>query len=181
MRGGRSDETRLNRLVGRRGAVIRAEIRWREGAEVEGFVIQANLVSLRDLTANPSDEAGRLVVGVELSIQAPSIEAEDPLAAEGPHAEWLLDLEEAREIADRIELLCAQVAPVKEGSPLVTVTYGARDDLTLAVHLPLEQGGRAWSAFIRTPEWSAECGIPVLAEIRRQLQAALRRAGEKAR
>jgi hypothetical protein len=174
---GKGERNRLDRLVGRRGAVIRAEIRWREGTEVEGFVIQANLVRLQDLTAEPSDEAGRPVVGVELGIQTPPFEAEDPLLAEGPQAEWLLDLEEAREIAGRIELLCAQVAPVAEDSPLVSVTYGARDDLTLAVYLPLEQGPRAWSASIRTPEWSAECPVSVLVAIRRQLQAALRRAG----
>lgn len=170
---GQGEGRPLDRLIGRQGAVVRAEIRWREGSEVEGFVIQANLVHVRDLTADPKDAAGRPVVGIELGIQTPAG------GVEGAETEWLLDLEEAREIADRIDLLCAQVAPVEEGSPLVTVTYGARDDLTLAVHLPLQHGARAWGALIRTPEWAAECGIDVLKEIRRQLQGALRRAGER--
>jgi hypothetical protein len=168
-------ETPLDRLIGRPGAVIRAEIRWREGAEVEEFVIQANLVRVRDLAADPATEAARPLVGIELGIQAPIGEGE------GAETEWLLDLEEAREIADRIDLLIAQVAPVEEDSPLVTITYGARDDLTLAVHLPLAVGSRAWSAFIRTPEWSAECGIEVLEAMGRQLRGALKRAGFRPR
>lgn len=171
MSGRQDGGRRLDQLIGRQGAVIRAEIRWREGSEVEGFVIQANLVGVRDLAAEPPED--RPVVGIELGIQTPAGEIE------GAETEWLLDLEEAREIVDRIGLLLAQVGPVADDSPLVTVTYGARDDLTLAVHLPLEQGNRAWSALIRTPEWAAECGIDVLKTIRRQLQGALRRAGER--